>query len=138
MSDDWRRWLYIGPAGEGMDDTLVEFVVACGPAAGVPQHGQVMYIPDYHPAVHYWKLREGWRTLGQEAFEELYAKWQPKRDAVLAKEEHLGKSKADWERFFLALADERAAREYAVARVGAAFGVNGRELLASMQGGRAG
>lgn len=133
MADEWRNLIYLRPG----------FYVAVEQMPnGIPARGtEVTFLnePRIAEAGPYWKLREGWRTLGTDAFDALYQKWQPKRDAILGKEEYLSKSRAEWERFYLALADERAAREYAAGRVSADFGLDGKELLKAMQmGGRAG
>jgi hypothetical protein len=139
MASEWRGYIYLGLEEDGY-----HFVIPHHTAPGIPTRGGHTVVPmdfellqgSVHPgmfdAVRYWMLREGWRGQSAEEIEALYAKWLPRRDAILGKEEHLGKSRTDWERFYLALADEKAARDYAAGRVSASFGLDGRELLKAM------
>lgn len=153
MSDEWRRYLYEGAMDEG---TVHVFAVPAPTAPGVPGRYYALsvtlqplsgscacggderlvcgHIAQAWEACRYWILRESWRAEPTEALEQLYAKWLPRRDAVLGKETHLGKSRAEWERFYLALADEVAARQHAAGRVSAAFGLDGKAFLKALMG----
>lgn len=149
MSDEWREYLY---GGTDEQSGYTYFVIPKRTASNLPATCDIIFYnvgsatSQLNEAYLYWQIRERWRTLGVEAFGALYMKWAPKRDAILGKEEHLGKSRSDWERFYLALADERAAREYLAGRAKAAFGselvgayMNESERVGKMQqGGRAG
>jgi hypothetical protein len=141
MADEWRRYTYLGCPGH-----YAQFAIPTPTPPGVPASARLVNVgfgatEEKYPhgegaqllaAMRYWQIREGWRTLGPDEFAALYDRWLPKRDAILGKEEHLGKTRADWERFYAALADERAAREYAEGRVSLAFGLDGKELLRAM------
>jgi hypothetical protein len=134
MADEWRRYTFLG-----MWDGTAHFAVPQGPQApGVPGRATMRAADNatgeepLREAYRHWCLREGWRTLGPDEFAALYDKWLPKRDAILGKEGHLGKARIQWERFYVALADERAAREYAEGRVSLSLGLDGKDLMRAM------
>ncbi len=123
-SHEWRKWLFLG-----RDEEAYNFAIPALAPPGIPGTATHEYVvPDgplsgpYQQAACYWSIREGWRGFGGDEFEAVYRRWQPKRDAILGKEEHLGKTRTEWELFFLALGDERVAREYALGKFLGAFG----------------
>jgi len=58
--------------------------------------------------------------------------WQARRDPILAREEHAGKLREEWRIFFVALADEQAARAHAATAIAVTWGLDPKELLSAL------
>lgn len=136
----WRDYLYLGRDHRG--DYMFAAPVAA--SARIPARGRLLkvtvstldHLPPgavgVHGAAKYWAIRDQWRGWPDEELAAFCRTWLPRRDAILAKDTYANRARSEWERFYVALADEQAARALAEAEIGLSYGLDAGALLSAL------